>query len=243
MDTLINPRAVAGDNQPPLAERLAADHADLKKRADEAAELVPDELRSIASDEEADAYTETARTIKDVIADADKAFEPEKEPWRVGGKTVDDFFRFRSTLEAKAKKVVAAISTWQTAKLAAQRKADAEAAEAARKAAEAENERLRKEAEAFDEEPPPVVQAPWVPPVVAKEAVRVVTSSGAKASGSLKWDYEIVKADELPRDLLIPNLPAIKARVDALKANGTKLEDAKIAGVRIFERVQTAIRR
>lgn len=243
MDTLINPRAVAGDNQPPLAERLAADHADLKKRADEAAELVPEQLRAIASDEEADAYTETARTIKDVIADADKAFDPEKEPWRVGGKTVDDFFRFRSTLEAKAKKVVAAISTYQTAKLVAQRKAEAEAAEAARKAAEAETERLRKEAEAFDEEPPPVVQAAWVPPVQAKEAVRVVTSSGAKASGSLKWEYEIVKADDLPRDLLIPNLPAIKARVDALKANGTKIEDAAIPGVHIFERVQTAIRR
>lgn len=243
MDTLINPRAVAGDNQPPLAERLAADHAGLKKRADEAAELVPEQLRAVETDEEADAYTETARTIKDVIADADKAFTPEKEPWLTGGRVVDDFFRFRSTLEAKAKKVVAAISTYQTAKLVAQRRAEAEAAEAARKAAEAENERLRKEAAAFDEEPPPVVQAAWVPPVQAKEAVRVVTSSGAKASGSLKWDYEIDKADDLPRDLLIPNLPAIKARVDALKANGTKLEDAKIAGVRIFERVQTAIRR
>lgn len=243
MDTLINPRAVAGDNQPPLAERLAADHADLKKRANEAAELVPEQLRAITSDEEADAYTETARTIKDVIADADKAFTPEKEPWLTGGRVVDDFFGFRNGLKVKAKKVVDAISTYQTAKLAAQRRAEAEAAEAARKAAEAENERLRKEAEAFDEEPPPVVQAAWVPPVAAKEAVRVVTSSGAKASGSLKWDYEIVKAEDLPRDLLIPNLPAIKARVDAMRANGTKLEDAKIAGVRIFERVQTAIRR
>lgn len=243
MDTLINPRAVAGSNQPPLAERLAADHADLKKRADEAAELVPDQLRAIETDEEADAYTETARTIKDVIADADKAFEPEKEPWRAGGKTVDDFFSFRKGLDTKAKKVVAALSAYQTAKLAAQRRAEAAAAEESRKAAEAENERLRKEAEAFDEEPPPVVQAAWVPPVAAKEAVRVVTSTGAKASGSLKWDYEIIKADDLPRDLLIPNLPAIKARVDALKANGAKIEEATIPGIRIFERVQTSIRR
>lgn len=243
MDTLINPRAVAGDNQPPLAERLAVDHADLLKRATAAGDLVPDQLRAIASDEEADAYIETARTIKDVIADADKAFEPEKEPWRVGGKTVDDFFSFRKGLDVKAKKVVAALSTYQTAKLAAQRRAEAEAAEAARKAAEVENERMRKEAEAFDEEPPPVVQVAWVPPVQAKEAVRVVTSSGAKASGSLKWDYEIVNAADLPRDLLVPNLPAIKARVDALKANGTKIEDASIPGIRIFEKIQTAIRR
>lgn len=243
MDTLINPRAVAGDNQPPLADRLAADYADLLKRAAEAGELVPDQLRAITSDEEADAYTETAVSIKDVIADADKAFEPEKEPWLTGGRTVDTFFAFRKALKAKADKVVAALNTWQAGKLAAQRKAEAEAAEAARLAAAAENERLRKEAEAFDEEPPPVVQAAWVPPTAAKEAVRVVTSTGAKAAGSLKWDYEIVKAEDLPRDLLVPNLPAIKARVDALKANGTKLEDASIAGIRIFERVQTSIRR
>lgn len=243
MDTIINPRAVAGDNQPPLADRLTADYAELLKRATEAGELVPDQLRAIGTDEEADAYTETAKSIKDVLADADKAFEPEKEPWRIGGKTVDDFFGFRKALKAKADKVVAAISTYQTEKLRAQRKAEAEAAEVARKAAEAETERLRKEAAAFDEEPPPVVQAAWVPPVQAKEAVRVVTASGAKASGSLKWDFEITTAADLPRDLLIPNMPAIKARVDALKANGTKLEDASIAGVRIFERVQTSIRR
>ncbi len=243
MDTLINPRAVAGDNQPPLADRLKADYADLLKRAAEAGELVPEQLRPIASDEEADAYTETAVSIKDVIADADKAFTPEKEPWLSGGRTVDTFFAFRKDLDTKAKKVVAAINVWQNAKREAQRVADAAAAEAARKAAEAETERLRKEAEAFDEEPPPVVQAAYVPPTPTTDAVRVVTSSGAKASGSLKWDYEIVKADDLPRDLLIPNMPAIKARVDALKANGTKIEDASIPGVRIFEKIQTAIRR
>lgn len=243
MDTLINPRAVAGNNQPPLAERLAADYADLLKRSTEAGDLVPEQIRPIESDEEADAYTETAKSIKDVVADADKAFAPEKEPWLTGGRVVDDFFGFRKSLKAKADKIVVAINLWQNKKLAAQRKADAEAAEAARKAAEAETERLRKEAIAFDEDPPPVVQVAWVPPVQAKEAVRVVTASGAKASGSLKWDYEIVNAAELPRDLLIPNLPAIKARVDAMRANGTKLEGASLPGVRIFERIQTSIRR
>jgi hypothetical protein len=243
MDTLINPRAVAGDNQPPLADRLAADHAELLVRVKNVGELVPDQLRAVESDEEADAYTETAASIKGVIADADKAFTPEKEPWLTGGRKVDDFFAFRKTLKTKADKVVAALDAWKLKKLQAQRRAEAEAAEVARKAAEAENERLRKEAEAFDEEPPPVVKVACVPPVEAKEAVRTVTASGAISSGSLKWDYEIIKADDLPRDLLIPNLPAIKARVDALKANGTKIEDAAIPGVRIFERVQTAIRR
>lgn len=243
MDTFVNPRAVIGGNQPPLADRLKADHSDLLKRATEAGDLVPDQLRAIESDDEADAYTATAVTIKGVIADADKAFTPEKEPWLTGGRVVDDFFAFRKGLKAKADKVAVAINLWQNKKLAEQRRAEAEAAEAARKAAEAENERLRKEAEIFDEEPPPVVQAALVPPVAAREAVRVVTSTGAKASGSLKWDYEIVNAAELPRDLLIPNLPAIKARVDAMRANGTKLEAASLPGVRIFERIQTSIRR
>ena len=69
MDTLINPRAVAGDNQPPLAERLAADHADLKKRADEAAELVPEELRAIVSDEDGALELQTSsRLVSEIVA-------------------------------------------------------------------------------------------------------------------------------------------------------------------------------
>lgn len=217
MDTLLNPRAVPGDNRPPLAERLAIDHAALVLRANEAADLVPDALRPIQTDEEADAYTETAKTIKDVLRDADAAFTPEKEPWLSGGRTVETFFSFRATLKAKAAKAVAAVNAWQTAKLAAQRRADAAAAEQA-----------RREAALFDE------PAPIIAPTVAKEAARVVTASGTKATASTYWKGDVVDPEKVPRQYLMVN----QAAIDAAIKGGAR----DIPGVDIHESVRTSIR-
>jgi hypothetical protein len=221
-----NPRAVIGHNEPPLADRLALDHADLVKRATEAAALVPEQIRAIETDEEATAYTDTAGDIQDVIADADKAFTGEKEPWLTGGRTVDDFFRFRVSLKAAVDRTKKALNVFQAAKLAAARKAEA-----------AEQERARKEAIAFDE-PVPVAA-----PVVVKEAARVVSFSGAKASASVKWKPRVVDFEKVPREYLIVNERALQAKVDGLKAQGGRIEDAKIPGVEIYEDLQTSIRR
>jgi hypothetical protein len=226
MDTLANPRAVIGNNEPPLAERLALDHVDLVKRATEAAALVPDEVRPVANDEEAAAYTQTAADIKDVIDLADDAFEIEKKPWRDGGKTVDDFFAFRKKLAAAVTRATNALNVYQNAQLAAKRKADEEAAEKA-----------RREAIAFDE------PAPVVVPVAAVEATRVVAASGAKASGGIKWLHEVIDFEQVPRQYLMINEPALKAAIAALKAQGGKVGDAKIPGVKIYEGIQTSIRR
>lgn len=217
MDAL-NPRAVIGGNSPPLADRLAADYAVLVKRASDAADLVPDQLRPIQNDEESEAYTETAKTVLDVLADADAAFKPEKEPWLTGGRTVETFFAFRATLKAKADKAKKAINDWQNAKLARQRQADAEAAE-----------RLRKEAAMFDE---PV---PEIAPTAPKEALRVVTAAGTKASGSIKWKGEVQDEALVPREYLMVN----QAKIDAAIKGGTRA----IPGVRIFETINTSIRR
>jgi predicted flap endonuclease-1-like 5' DNA nuclease len=214
-------------NEPPLADRLALDHAELVKRATEAAALVPADLRAVESDEEVEAYTQTASDIKDVIADADKVFTVEKKPWLDGGKAVDDFFRFRATLKAAAQRAVDAINAYQRAQLAAKRKAEAEAAEKA-----------RQEATPFDDEP---VAAPT--PVVAKEAVRIVTSVGTKASGTLKWKGRVVDFAQLPDQYKLVNETALNAAVAGLKAQGGKIENAKIPGVEIYEDIQTSIRR
>ena len=116
------------DNQPPLDERLALDHADLLKRATEAIALVPEKLRPIADQEEAAAYTETAADILTIWDEANEAFEPEKKPWRDGSNTVDTFFVFRKNLKSAADRVKAALGVFQTAQAAAQRRADEEAA-------------------------------------------------------------------------------------------------------------------
>lgn len=209
-----------GHNQPPLADRLALDHAELLKQAQDGAALVPDQIRAIETDEEEAAYTDTAADLKALLGQADAAFKVEKAPWLDGGRTVDGFFAgIRDPLKAAVARVVAAINARQNAKLAAERKRQAE-----------EAERARKEAIAFDE---PVPEAP---PVVVKEAARVVSlATGNKASASVKWRGEVVDIDALPRQYMRPNQDAI----DAAIKGGVRA----IPGVRIFEEVRTAIRR
>lgn len=204
-------------NSPPLADRLAMDHADIVKQAAEAAALVPATIRPIETDEEAAAYTDTAADIKAVIKLADAAFKVEKQPWLDGSKAVDGFFGFRATLAAAAGRCVEAINARQRLLLAAKRKADADAAEKA-----------RLEAIAFDE-PVPVAA-----PVVVREAARVVSFSGAKASASVKWVHRVTDPDQVPRQHLMVNEASIKAAV----AGGTR----SIPGVDIYEDVRTAIR-
>lgn len=215
-----------GHNQPTLDERLALDHADLVKRATEAVELVPEAIRAIQNDEEAAAYTETAADLKAILKEADDAFTPEKEPWLTGGRTVEKFFSFRAALKAKADMVVKALNAFQTAKLAAQRKADEEAAEKA-----------RKEAVAFDE------PAPAAAPTIVREAARVVAFSGAMASGSVRWEHRVTDFAALADQYKLANDAALKAAVAGLKAQGGNIKDAKIQGIEIFETVKTAIRR
>jgi hypothetical protein len=94
MDTIVTRH----HNEPPLADRLALDHADLVKEATEAAALVPDSIRAIETDEEAAAYTDTAADIKGILSQADAAFTVEKAPWLAGGRAVDEFFAFRKEL-------------------------------------------------------------------------------------------------------------------------------------------------
>lgn len=206
------------DNQPPLEDRLALDHADLVKRATEAVALVPDDLRAIATDEEAADYTETAADLKAILKEADAAFTPEKEPWLKGGRTVETFFAFRATLKAKAAQVVKALDAFANAKLAAKRKAEAEAAEKA-----------RQEAAAFDE---PV--APVAAPAPVKEIARVVTASGRMAAASTKWVHRVTDPTKVPRQYLMVNEAALKAAVDG----GMR----SIEGVEIFETARTSIR-
>lgn len=204
-------------NEPPLKDRLELDHAALIATGAEAAALVPSEIRAIASDEEAAAYTDTAADIKAVIAQVDAAFKVEKAPWLEGGRTVDAFFAaIRDPLKAASARVVEALNGRQRALLAAQRKAAAE-----------EAERQRKEAIAFDE---PVPEVPRV-----KEAARIVSFSGSKASASVKWKGEVVDLEALPRQYMMPN----QAAIDAAIKGGVR----EIPGVRIFEDVRTAIRR
>lgn len=207
-------------NNPPLKDRLEIDHAALLASAAEAAALVPQQIRPIESDEEAAGYTDTAANIKAVIREAEATFKAEKAPWLEGGRAVDGFFAaVTAPLKGAVDRVVAALNARQRMLIAAQRQRDAE-----------EAERARREAVVFDEPPPPVAA-----PVAVKDAGRVVSFSGSKASASVKWRGEVVDLATLPRQYMRANQDAI----DAAVKGGVR----EIPGVRIFEEVRTAIRR
>lgn len=209
-------------NAPPLAERLEIDHATLAAQVKEAAGLVPDELAPITSEEDAGGYTETAKTLRDLVGSTgtvEKARKGEKDQILKDGRTIDGFFAAMAEPAKKAlDRVLSEINRYQRAKLEAERKAAQEREEAERKAAAL-----------FDEAPP----AP-VAPVVVKEVARVTSFSGAKATASTKWVHRVTDPTKVPRQYLMVNDAAIKAAI----AGGMRA----IEGVEIYEEVRTAIR-
>lgn len=207
------------DNSPPLADQLAIDHEALAASVAAAAALVPGSVRAIATDEEAGEYAETAKAIKAVAAQVEAARKREKADILEAGRTVDGFFsRMADQLTPLVNKLVAAINAFQRAKLEAERKAVAD-----------EAARLAREAALFDEPAPAPVAAP-----VVREAARVTSLSGVKATASRRWVHEVTDPAAVPRQYLMVNDAAIKAAI----SGGMR----DIPGVRIFEDVRTAIR-
>lgn len=206
-------------NVPPLAERLQLDHESLAAQVADALALMPGEdLAPVTDEDMAGAYAETAKTIKGVAGMVEAARKKEKADILEAGRTVDGFFsRMVDPLKAASDKLVGAINAFQRAKL-----------EAERIAREAAEKKAREEAALFDE------PAPVAAPVVVKEAARVTSLSGVKATASRKWVHEITDAQAVPRQYLMVNEAAIKAAI----AGGTR----EIPGVRIYEDVRTAIR-
>lgn len=205
-------------NAPPLAERLQLDYESLAAQVAEALALVPGELRAITTEDEAGGYAETAKAIKGVAAMVEAARKKEKADILEAGRTVDGFFsKMADQLKAVADKLVGEINTFQRAKLEAERRAREEA------------EKKAKEEAALFDEPVPVAA-----PVAVKEAARVTSFSGVKATASRKWVHEVTDAQQVPRQYLMVNEAAIKAAI----AGGAR----EIPGVRIFEDVRTAIR-
>ena len=213
-----------GHNQPPLAERLAIDHLALEQQA--AMVIALPALEPLVGDEDAEAYSERAKDLKTVAAAIEKARKGEKEQINKDGKTVEHFFaKLAKPVEDAANAIVAAINTHQKRKIAEQEAAEREAAEAARKAATP-----------FDEE-----VAPSPPPAPASRVVSSATGRVA-AFASTVWKYEVTDKNLVPRQFLQINEGAIKAFIAGAKAQGQKVEEVSIPGIRVFSDLRTAIR-
>jgi hypothetical protein len=206
-------------NQPPLRDRLDLDYEELRAEITHALASVPH--LDIGSDADIMAARDVALSLKALAGKVDAAFKAEKAPYLEGGRTVDLYFKgLRAVLDATISTITTQASAWQAKKLALARE---QAASEARVAA-------------MLEEPPPEPPKPAV-------ATRVSDGGGVVVSGAVRWDYEITDADALPRELLQPNVAAIRARIAGLKATTTIDKAAgAIPGLKIVERISTTFR-
>jgi len=218
-------------NDPPLKDRLAIKYQDL---ASEIAGLLAGLKKlPVVSDDDAIAVGKMAKPLVDVGKKVEKARKYEKDEYLRGSQAVDDFFK---DLVAKVNAWVTAytddVSAYQQAKLAAQRKAEEE-----RRRQEQERQEA---AEVLDVELPTETRQPR--PLSDRAAVRIGDVGSVAVSGRVPWDYVIEDANLLPRDLLMPNAAAIKAAIAGIKAWGKPVTDAKIPGIRIFEKAKATFR-
>ena len=199
-------------NAPPLKSRLELTYEHLAAEAVEAAAMVPAELAPIAAEDVAGGFAFTAKALKDTTFKVEAFRKKEKEQILADGRTVDAFFAgLIEPVKAALDRLIAELNRYQTAKLAAQR---------------AREEEERKAAELF-EEPPPA-------PIPVREAARVVSMEGVKATASRRWVHTVTDPLAVPRNYLMVNEMAVKAAI----AGGVR----EIPGVRIFEEIRTSIR-
>lgn len=206
-------------NMPPLADRLAIDHASLAAQVADVLALPG--LDPIMGDDDLEAYSERAKALKGVGNMVEKARKAEKDQILKDGRTIDDFFgTLAKRIKDAADGFVAAINGWQRKKLEEDNRRRAE--EAAR--LEAERTPLDEPGEGPPPAPPP------------QAAARVVSSATGKVTASVirKWKGEVVDASLVPARFLVPD----QAKIDAAVAGGER----SIPGVRIYEDVRTAIR-
>lgn len=203
-------------NNPPLADRLAIDYADLAEEI--ANSLWGLDTPSVTDDNQAAAWGVIGKQLVALAAKVEKARKAEKDEYLRAGRDVDTFFgNMVAALDTFVLHARAAVGAYQTKKR--QQALDAE-------------RREREAAKVFGGDTPEQA-AP-------KETVRIVAPSGAPAvSGTVKWDYEVVDFDLVPRDLTVVNDAAIKAKLALLKSTVKDIGKASVPGLRIFEKVQT----
>jgi hypothetical protein len=207
-------------NFPPVGDRLAIDYEDLRDEIT-AALKATDSLIEINSDEDVLAARELVAPLKALQGKCVAAHKAEKQMYLDGGRAVDGYFKaLRVHLDSVVALITEEAGAYQTRKLAIARE---QAASEARTAA------------MLDERPPE--------PLKPAAATRVADNGAVAVSGAVRWDYEITDKAALPRELLQPNVAAIRARVAGLKATMdiTKAAGA-IPGIRIVERISTTFR-
>lgn len=131
-------KPMMGDNQPPLPEALAADHADLIRRRDELIEAAARTPATIEDEATNKRFADFVKQLQALDKTANVKRVDAKEPFLKAGREVDGFFKGITDPIAKVKAIMEArMTTYQRKVAKAERKRLAAEAEAARAAAAA----------------------------------------------------------------------------------------------------------
>lgn len=258
MHTTENPRAVIGDNKPPLAEVLADRTAALRKEVDDLAakanawpKNAAGTLVKVATEEGLEVVADLVKSARSIARRADEMRQAEKAPYLAAGREVDGWF---GAITARLDRIGSAFQgladTFTREKAAEERQRREEqarllreeeeraraAAEAARRPTTAAKHEAKADAAAERAADAEAFAAAPVADLVAP----TVSSSGVKAAAKTEWVGEIVdlgKVDLEPLRYLLKR-DAIEAAIRQFVKNGGR----SLGGVRIFEEVRASIR-
>lgn len=241
------------DDQEALRERLAEQHAAIRRRADE---LIAAESRlpEIADDDAAGKAGDYIKMLTAAAKAADGARVAEKEPFLAGGRTVDGWFqKLREPLDQVKRRVESRLSAYLRAK------ADRERREREEQARIAKEESERKEREALAAASLPVsaafgdakvdqaIQAQAAATAAQKSAeakpadlARTRGDMGAVATLRQEWTFDGLDRDQIDLESLRPHLP-IDAIEKALRSY-VKSGGRSIRGARIFQNETAVVR-
>lgn len=250
----MQPSPSIGHNRPPIIEVLSDTQAALLGEVEALARLAGGAPTEVQGEADLDTMGKLVRAAADLWKRADAARAAEKEPYLVGGREVDGFFKTPLDRLDRIKKVMTDRASIYQRKVAEEK----------RVRAEAEAKRLRDEAAARDKaaetaldegltaraginadqakyarQHAEAAEATAAAPVA--ELTRTVTQSGILAGAKSAWTFEITNVSEIPLEKLRLYIKpeAIEAAIKAAVKMGVR----DLAGVRIFEQATATFRR
>ena len=250
-------RPLIGDNQPPLADALRQDHADLIQRRDDLIAAFDRTPESVDDEETAGKVQDFVKQIDAAVKRSEALRKDRKEPYLEGGRQVDGFFKGVSDPLAKASKSLKdRITVFLRRKADAERRAREEAERKAREEAERAAKEAAERAEALANETDlaEAIEAEDEAIAAAEAARKAEKEAAAKAAdlsrtrgeygavGSLRttWAFEVLDIHELDLEAIRAHLPiqAVEQAIRSfVKAGGRELK-----GVRIFEETNAVVR-
>ncbi len=261
-----NPRAVSGDNKPPLSEQLATRFEEQLKQVEEIAARATAAPRAIEDEAQHNDLAQIVKDARTLTKTLDSHFKAEKAPWLEGGRTVDSFFkeprerldrimsgmekRIKAHLDAKAAAERARLAEEarqaRERELAAQREADARLAEAAK---------ARQNADVHETKMVEAATASALAAAHGSEARDAEKQSEAKPAELARtrteaglstlqtfWDFEIVDLEAVSLVKLRPFIKEEHIEMAVRSFVKTHGGSQQIPGVRIFQQTKANVR-